>query len=89
MCDISFKRIGVFRKASMLFYWKNHFCIEIRMSLWKKGEIMDTMNENRVVSEQETRILNILRELEYGKIVITMRNGEPVHVEVQKSIQLQ
>lgn len=39
-------------------------------------------------TEQDEEILRLIRELGYGKIVITVKNGQPVHAELQKSVLL-
>ena len=37
---------------------------------------------------KEMEVIRILREIDYGKIIITVKEGKPVHAETQKSIQL-
>jgi len=38
---------------------------------------------------QEKKLIEILRQLEYGELRITVKSGTPVHVEeVRKSIKL-
>ena len=37
---------------------------------------------------QEQQVLELLRRINYGKLVITVKKGLPVHAEVQKSIPL-
>ena len=40
------------------------------------------------LTEQDLGILRLIRELDYGKLVITVKNGQPVHAELQKSVLL-
>ena len=40
------------------------------------------------LTEQDVEILRLIRELGYGKLVITVKNGLPVHAELQKSVLL-
>ncbi len=40
------------------------------------------------LTDAEQEILRLIRELGYGKIVITVKNGNPVHAELQKSVLL-
>ena len=42
-----------------------------------------------VLTNREREILRLIREIGYGKVLITVKNGQPVHVELQKSILLQ
>ena len=47
-------------------------------------------NEQKTIipSEKELEVIRLMREVEYGKVVITVKNSEPVHAETQKSIIL-
>ncbi len=40
------------------------------------------------LTEQDREVLRLIRELGYGKLVITVKNGQPVHAELQKSVLL-
>ena len=40
------------------------------------------------LTESEREILRMVRELDYGKLVVTIKNGKPVHAEMQKSVPL-
>lgn len=46
-------------------------------------------DELPVISDREREILRLIREIGYGKVLITVKNGQPVHAELQKSILLQ
>ena len=37
---------------------------------------------------QEWQIVQLIRELDYGQLVVSVKNGKPVHVESRKSITL-
>ena len=47
-----------------------------------KGETPD-------FTDREREILRLIREIGYGKVLITVKNGQPVHAELQKSVLLQ
>lgn len=41
------------------------------------------------LSSQEWQLVQMIRELQYGQLTITVKAGKPIHVEeVRKSIQL-
>ena len=40
------------------------------------------------LTDSEREILRMVRELDYGKLVVTIKNGKPVHAEMQKSVPL-
>jgi len=41
------------------------------------------------LAEQEKKVIEIMRGLDYGELHITIKNGSPVHVEeIRKSIKL-
>lgn len=40
-------------------------------------------------TDREREILRLIREIGYGKVLITVKNGQPVHAELQKSVLLQ
>ena len=45
----------------------------------------DNMNG---LTEQDHQVLRLMREMGYGHLVITVKDGHPVHAEVQKSVQI-
>ncbi len=38
------------------------------------------------ISSQDYQVLKLMREMDYGHLVITVKGGQPVHAEVQKSV---
>ena len=40
------------------------------------------------VNALELQIIKLMRELDYGQLVVSVKNGKPVHVETRKSINL-
>ena len=43
----------------------------------------------KILAEQEKKLIEILRGLDYGELHITVKAGKPVHVEeIRKSIKL-
>lgn len=72
------------RKSGMA---KRRFCHAFSIL---DGEVK-AMNEVTIetLSEQERKLIQIIRELGYGELTITVKGGKPVHVnELRKSIQL-
>lgn len=47
-----------------------------------------TQNEAKAITAQDYQVLRLMREMDYGHIVITVKGGQPVHAEVQKSVQI-
>lgn len=45
--------------------------------------------ETGVLSEEESKIINLLRKIDFGKLVVTVKNKKPVFVEIQKTVQIQ
>lgn len=41
-----------------------------------------------VPTQKDLEIIRLMRETDYGKVLVTVKNGEPVHAEVQKSIPI-
>jgi len=42
-----------------------------------------------LITEKEKKLLDILREIGYGEVVVTIKGGIPVHIEeIKKSIKL-
>ena len=56
------------------------------------GENMEKATENKVnavISSQEWQLIQMIRELDYGQLTITVKASKPIHVEeVRKSIPL-
>jgi len=45
--------------------------------------------DNKKLSEQEEKIIDILREIKYGEIKIVIQDGVPVRIdEIRKSIKI-
>jgi len=51
-------------------------------------EKVKSSNTKENVSAQELQIIKLMRELDYGQLVVSVKNGKPVHVETRKSITL-
>ena len=53
---------------------------------------MEKANQKMVhveLSEQELQVVQIMREIEYGELMVSIKGGKPVRVEeVRKSIQI-
>lgn len=48
------------------------------------------MPENlSTLTEEERKIIELLRTVAFGKVIITVKNGTPVYAETQKTIPLQ
>ena len=45
-------------------------------------------NTKENVNAQELQIIKLMRELDYGQLVVSVKNGKPVQVETRKSITL-
>ena len=45
-------------------------------------------NIAETITAQELQIIKLMRELDYGQLVISVKNGKPVHAETRKSIPL-
>ena len=39
-------------------------------------------------TDEEKKILTLIRTIGFGKVVVTVKNGKPVYAEAQKTIQL-
>ena len=37
---------------------------------------------------KEMEVIRLLREIDYGKVLITVKDGKPVHAETQKSFPI-
>lgn len=51
-------------------------------------EVMDMAERTSELTEEEKKILQIVRTIGFGKVVVTVKNGKPVYVETQKTIPL-
>ena len=45
-------------------------------------------NVHAELKAQEWQIIQLIRDLDYGQLVVSVKNGKPVHVESRKSITL-
>ena len=61
--------------------------MKIGMTTAMPDEMTKTVPPEQTEHGRE-EILRLIRELGYGKIVITVKNGQPVHAELQKSVLL-
>ena len=54
------------------------------------GCVVETkeMNEKDKLTAQEWQVIQLLRDLQYGQLVISVKNNKLVHVETRKSITL-
>lgn len=51
-------------------------------------EKVKSSNTKENINAQELQIIKLMRELDYGQLVISVKNGKPVHAETRKSITL-
>ena len=51
------------------------------------GETVEK-NVHAELKAQEWQIIQLIRDLDYGQLVVSVKNGKPVHVESRKSITL-
>ena len=50
---------------------------------------MDEQNKKIVLSEEEEKVIELMRELSYGELRVIVNNSKPIRVEeIKKSIQL-
>ena len=55
------------------------------------GECVDKKEELNIIDEikpNECQIIKLIRELEYGQVIVTVKNSKVVHAETRKSINL-
>jgi len=52
-----------------------------------KGSLI-RVEETYELTKEEKEVLQIIQTIGYGKVVVTVKNGKPVYVETQKTIQL-
>ena len=48
----------------------------------------DARDAAQEITTQDYQVLRLMREMDYGHLVITVKGGQPVHAEVQKSVQI-
>ena len=48
----------------------------------------ETKNLMIVPTEKDMEVIRLMRQTDYGKVLVTVKNGEPVHAEIQKSIPI-
>ena len=82
--------------ASRLFKW-GVFFIFMKLDIYG-GDIIKQANKagtaihngiNEIITEKEQKLIKILRNVEYGEVVIVVKGGTPVHIEeIKKSIKL-
>ena len=78
------KRVFDFRGHYFLCDWGGADIEKIR----KQGEVL-IHGAKKPFTEQEQKLLEILRNLDYGEVRIVVKGGAPVHVEeIKKSIKL-
>ena len=41
-----------------------------------------------LLTEKDMEVIRLMRQTDYGKVLLTVKNGEPVHAEIQKSIPI-
>ena len=50
---------------------------------------MDEKNKKLILSEEEEKVIQLMREISFGELRIIVNNSKPVRVEeIKKSIQL-
>lgn len=50
--------------------------------------MIETKNPMIVPTEKDMEVIRLMRQTDYGKVLVTVKNGEPVHAEIQKSIPI-
>lgn len=60
----------------------------IKLMEQDRAESIGTQNAAKAITAQDYQVLRLMREMDYGHIVITVKGGQPVHAEVQKSVQI-
>ena len=53
-----------------------------------RAESASVQNAVKDITTQDYQVLRLMREMDYGHLVITVKGGHPVHAEVQKSVQI-
>ena len=50
---------------------------------------MDEKNKKLILSEEEERVIQLMREISFGELRVIINNSKPIRVEeIKKSIQL-
>ena len=53
------------------------------------GEEMEEKKKTVLLSEQEEKVIEIMRNINYGELRIVINNSKPIRVEeIKKSVQL-
>ena len=55
---------------------------------WEGESVVTDKKEALVPTEKDLEVIRLMRQTDYGKVLVTVKNGEPVHVEIQKSIPI-
>ena len=71
------------RKFARFFIWAGSAPVFI----FRKGG-MNMTEKTPELTEEEKKILKLIQTIGFGKVVVTVKNGKPVFVETQKTIQL-
>ena len=57
-----------------------------------EGKSVSNVNETKknvvTPTEKDMEVIRLMRQTDYGKVLVTVKNGEPVHAEIQKSIPI-
>lgn len=53
-----------------------------------RAESASVQDAVKNITTQDYQVLRLMREMDYGHLVITVKGGQPVHAEVQKSVQI-
>lgn len=53
-----------------------------------RAESASVQDAVKDITTQDYQVLRLMREMDYGHLVITVKGGHPVHAEVQKSVQI-
>ncbi len=53
-----------------------------------RAESASVQDAVKDITTQDYQVLRLMREMDYGHLVITVKGGQPVHAEVQKSVQI-
>lgn len=49
-------------------------------------KVNETKKEMVTPTEKDLEVIRLMRQTDYGKVLVTVKNGEPVHAEIQKSV---
>ena len=71
------------RKIARFFIWQ----VPHLSFIFRKGG-MDVTEKTPELTEVEKKIIKLIQTIGFGKVVVTVKNGKPVFVETQKTIQL-